>query len=144
MARRVGDPATLVDVLNRFCNPGFNFPHTLDERREANAEARQLAESLSDPNLHFVAADRYMQVAVESADPVGIAEAAHTMYAIADATSRPLLRWTALADAGPALASLAGDAEEVERLADEYLKVGKAAGQPDAYVEYAGMLVHVR
>jgi tetratricopeptide (TPR) repeat protein len=144
IARRVDDVATLVDVLNRSCNPGFNFPHTLEDRRELNAEARRLAAQLTDPNLRFVAADRFLQIAVQSADPAGIAEAAQTMYAIADATGRPLLRWFVLSDAGTALAALAGDAEEVERLARQYLKVGRAAGQPDAFFEYAGMILHAR
>jgi hypothetical protein len=144
MARRVGDTATLVDVLNRSCNPGFNFPHTLEERREANAEARRLAAQLTDPNLQFVAANRFLHVAVQSADPVGIAEAADTMRAIAHATGRPLLLWTVLSDGGTGLAALAGDTEGVERLAREYLEVGRAAGQPDAFLEYAGMLLHAR
>ena len=52
MARRLGDPATVIRTLNLVCDP-LQVPSTLSERMVDAKEALGLSELLEDPDLLF-------------------------------------------------------------------------------------------
>jgi class 3 adenylate cyclase/tetratricopeptide (TPR) repeat protein len=130
LARRLGDPATLAEVLQaRFY--ACAAPDTRAERLANTAELLALADQLGDDAVRSRALALRFRVAMESAD---VAEADRCLEANQRLTAdlgQPTLRWFVdLQRAGRSL--LAGRLEEAERLAHDALELGQSSGQPEA------------
>ena len=142
MARRLADPATIVQVLNLVEQP-LEVPPTLDQRVADATEALSLAETLGDPN-HLYWATVYRRI---SAMAVGNLEITTQCLAqarsLSDRLRQPILMWvTAFHEAAQAL--LVGDPDRADTLAGEALEIGTECGQPDAISFYGSQLIIVR
>jgi class 3 adenylate cyclase len=130
VARRVGDPGTLVEVLTARCG-AIRHPDTVQERADLAAEARAIAEALGDPGGAFWAISRAADTAIERADLAAfdacLAEKARLAAEIGDPVFRWMVSWQ---ESYRQL--LAGDLDAAERAAQVALTVGTEAGQPDA------------
>lgn len=142
IARDLDDPVTLARVLNRL-SVSLAVPQTIEARREASAEAVAIAEELGDVTLRFWSRLGAFQAALGA----GVADEVHSsldlLTAAADECGRPSLQWQAgcLRDS---MLSLHGDAQELERSAEETLTVGTDAGEPDALEWYVNSILAVR
>lgn len=142
MARRLGDPATIIRVLNLVGDP-LQVPSALDERVADTAEALALAEALGDPDPLFHAAIYAHLTAVQTGDFDLAAQCLETMRTLSDRLRQPALMWSATSqEAGHA--TLTGDPEQAEQLTASALQMGIDSGQPDAMLFYAGQLLVVR
>jgi tetratricopeptide (TPR) repeat protein len=65
------------------------------------------------------------------------------MTAIAE-VEEPTIRWAAVGIARASMALLRGDLAEAERYAKQALKIGRDAGEPDAFIAYAMQIFPVR
>jgi class 3 adenylate cyclase len=130
LARRLGDPATLAQVLlARFY--ACAAPDTQAERLANTAELLTLAEELGDAAARSRALALRFRVAMESAD---VAEAGRCLEAnqrLAAELGQPTLRWFVELQR-TARSLLAGRLEEAERLAQDALALGRSSGQPEA------------
>jgi class 3 adenylate cyclase/tetratricopeptide (TPR) repeat protein len=142
LARRLGDPSALADVLlNRYYTIGG--PDTRDERLANAAELVALAEHLSDPVMTAQALFLHHCAAVEGGD-VGEADRALDAFErLAGELGQPTLRWFATFWRA-AMALLAGRLEEAERLATTAFELGRASGQPDRMTFFAAQEYWIR
>jgi DNA-binding SARP family transcriptional activator len=141
IARRVGDPATLFDVLLR--RVGIWMPEDVGERLAESAEALAIAESLDDPVARFWALFYRSIVAAEAGDRALLDECRARFPEEARATGQPMLQWvTTYAQGWQRI--LEGDLEGAEFQANKALELGAATGQPDAMSIYGGQLVDLR
>ncbi len=141
-ARRLGDPATMLEVEN-LVTESLRFPTELAGRLEDTGGALELADELADPAALFWAVSHRMRALLEAgrfADAVGLRK---RMAAIADEVGQPVMRWMALFS-GAEWAFLRGETAEGERLATEALDLGVVIGQPDAFNSYATQVSHAR
>jgi class 3 adenylate cyclase/tetratricopeptide (TPR) repeat protein len=142
IARRLGDPATLLHVLIRG-QAGCWGPDTLGQRLAASREAVQLAEQVGDPNAACwaytdLAAAAYGDANVDEAD-----RAARRRDELAEQSGQPVHRWrTKVMQSARVL--LAGDLAGAEALASEALQIGKESGQPDAMSGYVINICSIR
>jgi tetratricopeptide (TPR) repeat protein len=130
MARRLGDPATLAQVLLARFYAIVN-PDTRAERWNNTGELLALTEDLGDSAQRSRALFLRFRVAMESAD---VAEAARCLEANERLTTelrQPDLCWF-VALHRVALALLAGRLQEAERLVHDAQDIGRSAGQPDS------------
>jgi class 3 adenylate cyclase/tetratricopeptide (TPR) repeat protein len=142
MARRLGDPATLIDVLNR-CSTAIRFPSTVARQLDETAEAVLLAKTIDDPSRLLSASMNGAICALFVGQFDRFAEHLTTVQAVAEALRQPQIVWeakfiTALQ------AMTRGDATEAEQLATAALEVGTASGQPDAFSFFGSQLMRVR
>ncbi|HEX7443911.1 MAG TPA: hypothetical protein VF320_08490, partial [Acidimicrobiales bacterium] len=141
IARRVGDPATLFDVLLR--RVGIWMPEDVGERLAESAEALAIAEALDDPVARFWALFYRSIVAAEAGDRALLDECRSRFPEEARLTGQPMLQWvTSYAQGWQRI--LEGDLEGAELLANQALELGAATGQPDAMSIYGGQLVDLR
>jgi tetratricopeptide (TPR) repeat protein len=142
MARRLGDPATIVRVLTLVEQP-LEAPSTLNERVADTIEALELAESLGDPfHLYFAAVYRRI-CALQSGEFDVSTGCLGTMKALSERLRQPTLAWiTRFHEAAEAL--VYGNTEDAERLGIEALQIGTDCGQPDAFPFYGAQLIIVR
>ncbi len=141
IARRVGDPATLFDVLLR--RIGIWMPADVDQRLAESAEALAIAEALDDPVARFWALFYRSIVAAEAGDRALLDECRSRFPEEARVTGQPLLAWvTSYAQGWQRI--LEGDLEGAEQQANQALELGGATGQPDAMPIYGGQLVDLR
>jgi class 3 adenylate cyclase len=142
MARRLGEPATIVRVLNLVEQP-LEAPPTLKERLADTAQALALAESLGDPSLQFFAAVYRRINTLNSGDVETPAACLAVMRSLSELLRQPILQWiTAFHEAAQAL--LSGDHQRADDLAAEALAIGTECGQPDAVSFYGTQLLIVR
>jgi len=142
MARRLGDEATLLQVLRR-CRASTDTPSRLATLLAEIAEQAALAESLDDPVGQFFAA----QVATSLYSRAGqfelSDERAATAHSLAARLQQPLMVWgVTVGDAARALSL--GDPARAEELATAALEVGISSGQPDAFMFYGVQLMATR
>jgi class 3 adenylate cyclase len=132
LARRLGDPATLAEVLvSRYY--AIVGPATHGERQANTAELLALATRLGDSALISRALAVRFRVAVEAGDMGEADRCLEANERLTDDLHQPTLRWfAALQRAGRSL--FCGRLEEAERLIEEAWRVGERAGQPDAPV----------
>jgi len=142
IARGLGDPATLANVLNRYCM-SVAVPQTLDARRDAAAEATAIAGELGDPTIEFWAGVGHFQAAFGAGDATDTHAALERLTSAAEAIGRPGFRWIA-GYLRCAIGAVEDDAEAVELLATENLTVGSEAGEPDAFDYFALSLMNAR
>jgi len=129
MARRLGDPDTLLDVLNRR-HDALRVPESLADRLADTAEAEALAARQRDPIRRFWSAINRMSTAIESGDVVTATRCQREATELAAAIGQPTLRWV-VAFARCWRVLLTGDADEAEVAAIEALQLGTDTGQPD-------------
>ena len=141
IARRLGDPATLFDVLVR--RVGIWMPEDVSERLTESAEALGIAESLDDPVARFWALFYRSIVAAEAGDRALLDACRARFPEEARATGQPMLAWVTTYAQGWQLI-LEGDLEGAELNAYKALELGGATGQPDAMAIFGGQLVDLR
>lgn len=142
MARRLGDPRTISEVVSR-TRVAVHFLDTLDQRVPLYQESRRLAEQVGDPVVVFHSAQALLWAGAARAD-MGVFDAQlATMVDISERIGQPILQW--LTRYTQAMrAAIAGDLERSEALADQALEIGLASGQPDAATFWGGQVMRVR
>ncbi len=142
MARRLGDPATLIQVLCLLNNP-LQIPAALDERMADTTEALALAEALGDPEVLYHAGSNFQVNAMQAGDFELATGCLDNLRTVSDRLRQPTLMWmTAFKDTGVAI--MAGDSERAEELATATFEMGTDSGQPDALAIYGSQLMYVR
>ena len=142
MARRVGDPDTVIRTLNLVSDP-LQVPSTLNERMVDAKEALELSELLADPDLLFWTGSYSRLAAVQAGDFEMARRCLATMRAVIKGLRQPTMVWiTLFNDAADAL--LAGDPDRAEQLATAALEIGTESGQPDAFGFYGAEMIGVR
>ena len=142
MARRLADPATIVQVLNLVEQP-LEAPPTLHERVADTNEALMLAETLGDPYHHYFAAVYRRISAAAAGDRQTALSCLDLMESLSQRLRQPILMWiTTFHEAAQAL--IAGDPERAEALSTEALQIGTECGQPDALSFYGSQMVIIR
>jgi class 3 adenylate cyclase/tetratricopeptide (TPR) repeat protein len=142
MARRLDDPATLVEVIFRSQVP-LRAPSTLVEQLANGAEAIEAAENLDDPSgLFLVLNNTYSDLIM--AGQFDLAERRLSVaQGLLDKVPQPSFEWSnTFIRAAHAL--LHGHTEAAETLATTALEVGTASGQPDAFGFYGIQLMMIR
>ena len=142
MARRLGDPDTLIRTLHLVCNP-LQVPSTLNERMVDAKEGLELSELLGDPDLLFWAGADGRLAAVQAGDFEMARRCLATMRAVIKGLRQPTMIWVVLFnDAADAL--LSGDPDRAEQLAAAAFEIGTESGQPDAFGFYGAEMIGVR
>lgn len=137
IARRLGDPATLVHVLNeRFLT--IASPSTAHDRLSMAAEAESLAGQLDDPVARFFAALGGSWASIECGDGAEYAKRLDMMGSIADELRQPMLQWIFLWNDAVRIMNQ-GRLDEAESVASASLQLGLSLEQRDAFVNYAGV-----
>jgi class 3 adenylate cyclase/tetratricopeptide (TPR) repeat protein len=142
LARRLGDPVTLRDVLLLRHNTIW-VPETVAERSEITAEAEALAGRIGDPVGRFFGAIYRYVPAIQAGDFDEATRCCEGHTALAADIGQPSLRWLSAWFEG-IHALLVGDADRAERLAGEAYGLGSQSGQPDAWIIFAAMISGVR
>jgi tetratricopeptide (TPR) repeat protein len=142
MARRLGDPDTIIRTLNLVCDP-LQVPSTLNERMVDAREALELSELLGDPDLLFWTGAYSRLAAVQAGDFEMARRCLAIMHAVIRGLRQPTMMWVTLFnDAADAL--LTGDPDRAEQLATAALEIGTESGQPDAFGFYGAEMIGVR
>ncbi len=142
MARRLGDPPTLAQVLIPVLR-ALRHPSTLAQRLGLVTELAELAERLGDANVGFSAALYGIGAALEAGDIVLAQRRLADATRLADDLAQPALRWAADISHA-ALTVLAGRVHEGERLAHQALEVGGSANYPEARLFFGVQLLAIR
>jgi hypothetical protein len=142
MARRLGDPHTLAQVLIPVLRT-LRHPSTLAHRLDLVTELAELAEQLGDAHVAFSTAWYGIGAALEAGDTVLAQGRLADVTRLADDLAQPALRWV-VAIPDITLTVLAGRVHEGERMAHQMLEVGTSAGYPDAQVFFVAQLVTIR
>jgi hypothetical protein len=142
MARRLEDPATLVQVLSLLDNP-LQLPSALEERRADVSEAVEIAESIGDPEMLYHALSQCQVNAVQAADFATATKCMNRLRSLSDRLRQPTLTWmTLFKEAGMAL--MAGEPERAEEAAGAAVAVGTDSGQPDAFTVFGSQVMFAR
>jgi hypothetical protein len=141
-ARELGDPAVLGRVLAlRF--ESVWAPGTYTDRLAETAELADIAVRLDDRRLEFFAARFRSMACWEGGRPAESDEHLSTECRLAVEIGQPYLRWVAtLSRAGRLLA--ASRLGEAEAVAEEALRIGSGADEPDATFAYGAQLIDIR
>jgi class 3 adenylate cyclase/tetratricopeptide (TPR) repeat protein len=142
MARRLGDAATLLDVLLRRCF-AVQTPDNVEELLAESIEAGRLAANTDDQIGQFWSACVQATLAVQLGHLDQVTRCTASMEWIAAAVGQPLLGWTAALHLGWS-SLLAGDLVGAEGLAGELLRLGTELGDPDALTASGGLLLSLR
>ena len=139
LARQTSDPRTLATVLESSCYAIW-APDTLATRSEQVRELSALVAQVGDLQVEFGASLRELNTAIELGDFGWADVALERLQAIAEQTRQPTQRWNAgFVAAG--MMCMRGELEAGERLAEQALRFGQEAGQPDAAAFYGGTVV---
>jgi class 3 adenylate cyclase/tetratricopeptide (TPR) repeat protein len=130
LARRLGDPATLAEVLVLRQSTVMD-PDTVSERLGGTAEILALAERLQDPVLASRALIFRVRVAREAGDFEEAERSLETAERVIEDLGQPTLRWLATANRMSGLA-FAGELETADGLVTASAELAEASGQPDA------------
>jgi len=143
MARRLGDRATLVQVLYTVHLTALNVPSLHEQHLRASREALELAESLGDPvHIYWAATDCHM-TAIQSGDFDEAKSSLATEKQLSRRLRQPIMLWTTtFHEAADAL--ITGDPNRAEELATLALQIGSESGQPDAFAFYGAQLIETR
>jgi len=140
VAREVGDPATLLLVLN--LRSTARTSDALDELLAETAEAVALSALVDNPVLSaFAAGWRYCAV-WQRADRPEVERMWQIMDRSATEFGQPTLLWM-VRFLGAHRATMAAEFEEAERLAEEALQLGADTGQPDAFNVYGSQVLRL-
>jgi class 3 adenylate cyclase/tetratricopeptide (TPR) repeat protein len=142
IARRLGDPPTLLDVIMRLLD-AVHVPESLSDRLAVTAEAERVALELHDPIGLFGIMFQRTYAAVESADLTETNRCQQEAATLAARIGQPTLRWlTTLTESS--LTLLHGDASAAEALSMDALTLGESSGQPDALILHRFQLHVIR
>ncbi len=142
MARRLGDDAVLLRVLNLAFLPLW-WPDNFDRTVASTQEALILADRVGDPVAKFWAAMNRTMAMASSVDREGIDAALDLADSRAQEIGLPYPILMVL-QARCAQVLLAGDADEADRLGMEALQIGMETGQPDSLMMFGANLISVR
>jgi class 3 adenylate cyclase/tetratricopeptide (TPR) repeat protein len=140
MARRIGDPVTVVEATTRGAGA---TRHGNRWNMALLAEATAMAEQLGDPAVLFSALYVGFQAEFQAGNLAEAERRLARVVALADELGQPDLRWIATylrADRS----LLAGDADEAERLIEAAYAIGRETGQRGAGTIYAAGIQSVR
>jgi DNA-binding SARP family transcriptional activator len=142
IARRLGDPATLAEVLVAVWFATWD-PTASSKRAELADELARLATESGDPVLEFDAGFALFHTASQQGDMERADAGLARCRSVAEQLGQPVLRWrSALMCTRRALA--AGRLDEAERLASDAFRLGESAGQPDSATYLHAVLGLVR
>jgi len=142
VARRLGDPATLIQVLCLLNNP-LDIPGALNERMSDAAEALALAEAFGDPEILYHAESQSQVNAMQAGDFESAASHLDNLRTLSERLRQPTLMWmTAFKETG--MAVMAGEPDQAEQLATAAFQLGTDSGQPDAFTIYGSQLAYIR
>jgi class 3 adenylate cyclase/DNA-binding SARP family transcriptional activator/tetratricopeptide (TPR) repeat protein len=142
MARRLGDPATLLHAL--VCGQsGYWGPETQDRRLAASREAVVLADQVGDLDLGSFAYNDLALAAYAAGEIEESEQAARKGFELTQRCGTPSNRWRVKVIQG-ARTLLRGDVDGAETLAEEALQMGRDSGQRDALISYVICLSAVR
>ncbi len=134
MARRVGDPATLVRVIGRAFHALY-APDTREQRLRYAMEALDLTEGIRDPGLRGLALDRAMWALLEDGNLTRFDDLLAEQRLLVDRLGEPGLRFDAtLLSTNRTM--ITGTMEESQRALDELLEVGNQTGTPEATIAW--------
>ena len=122
MARRLGDPTTIVRTLNLVCDP-LQVPPTLSERLVDAREASDLADALDDPDLRFWTGAYARMAATQAGDFDWSRRCLDSMRSVIDGLRQPGMLWVTLFNEA-AEAILTGNPDQAEGFANAALAVG--------------------
>jgi len=142
MARRLGDPATVVRTLNLVCDP-LQVPSTLNERLADAREAAELADALDNPDLRFWTSAYARMAAAQAGDFEWSRQCLDTMRTVISGLRQPGMMWVTLFNEA-AEGILTGNSEQAEQFATAALAVGTDSGQPDALSFYGAEMIGIR
>jgi class 3 adenylate cyclase/tetratricopeptide (TPR) repeat protein len=142
LARRVGDPVTLLHVLLQG-QPGIWDPQSVEERSATTVEAVELAERMGDPIARFWAAVQLSQQAMPLGDLAEVDRCFARLMTLAEEVGQPMLRWVATWQR-TWWVLLSGDHAESERLAIEHLQLASNMGEPDALAFFGAQFMAIR
>jgi tetratricopeptide (TPR) repeat protein len=142
IARRLGDPATLIAVLNgRFIT--IWTPETLAERRADTELGVSIAEERGD-SLALLQAIHWKAAAAVEAGELDLArDLVERQSELSDRLRQPTLAWLAAYDRATQ-ALMYGLLEEAERSAEDARQIALDSEQPEAVAFYAGQLINIR
>jgi class 3 adenylate cyclase/tetratricopeptide (TPR) repeat protein len=142
IARRLGDPATLVAVAQD-CHMPKRIPALLDETLAENLEALDAAERVGDPVMLCFAAANVFIDATRAARFDLLDRCLSIMEEQAQRVRQPgLWRYSCFHHAAKAM--LEGDTARAEDLATTAFEIGAASGEPDAFGFYGTQLASIR
>ncbi len=142
IARALGDPQVLVEVLNLRFNAILG-PEMLPERLETVREASALAEELHDPVARLFAAMFTVFANLDAGNRREIDRASEAAITLADQIGQPTLRW--IATWTRVLRSwLDGDLDAAEGQTNDAFALGFETEQPDAAVVPGVLLMFLR
>ena len=142
LARRLGDPATLVQVINDTSLP-LRISAPLGERLAEEREALGLAEKLDDPFLRFWAAHALYSESILAGHFDEAERCLELGKQIADQLRLPPLMWSTVRH-GVTHALMRGEAARAEELNIDSLELGRSSGQPDAALLFNATLFLIR
>jgi class 3 adenylate cyclase/tetratricopeptide (TPR) repeat protein len=142
MARRLGDNAALIDVINT-CSGAIRVPSTIAAQVGDCAEVLELATILDDPYRLQSSANNGRIALLCAGRFDAAAQCSAIVRTVADKLRQPTYVWWANLT-GAADALLHGDAAKAEELAAAALEIGTQGGEPDAFSFYASQLMSVR
>jgi pentatricopeptide repeat protein len=130
LARRVGDPATLVRVIGRAFHAIY-APDTYEQRLGYALEALDLTERIRDPGLRGLALDRAMWVMLDGGNLTRFDELLAEQRMLADRLGEPVLRFGVELHVVTRV-MITGTLEESRQALDNLLEVGNQTGLPEA------------
>ena len=142
IARSLGDPATLAEVVTSFYW-AVDTPETLAELRSLGREASEAAHRVDDPVLQCHSASHLAMSLYQSGDIAGGDRCLSEARSLAERLGQPQLLWS-VTYMESARALLGGDTEEAERLAFRAFEIGTESGQPDAAGILGSNLLNIR
>jgi tetratricopeptide (TPR) repeat protein len=142
MARRLGDPASLVSALCSRCLTLWDPDH-VHERRRIAQQVVDVAEGIEDRELQLFGRHHLYVAQLEIGDGEGARATLRAFRKAAEQLRQPLYRWQACLLAA-LQAIVEGAWSDAERLATEALEIGQRAGDPDAMPIFAVQLGTIR
>ena len=143
MARRIGEPATELEVTLKRYQPTWASHRQWDEHAAENRRAEILADEVGDSVSKFWAKIFGSWLDIQRAESRSARERLEDADRIAHDVGQPMLVWTATFSRCW-LALVEGDLDEAEALTTEAMKLGTETGQPDAVPIYGSQLHSIR
>ena len=142
MARQLGDPGTLVAVIND-CSLPLRVPSTLGSQLADIRESLEIAERIGDPLGQFWAS-AWTYIDATRAGDFTLAERCLALGRVVSARlQEPTMLWAhTFQEASFALQR--GEPDRAEELATKALEIGSASEEPDAFTYYGSQLMCAR
>ena len=142
MARHLGDPGTLVAVIND-CSLPLRVPSTLGGQLADIRESLEIAERIGDPLGQFWAS-AWTYIDATRAGDFTLAERCLALGQVVSARlQEPTMLWAhTFQEASFALQR--GEPDRAEELATQALEIGSASEEPDAFTYYGSQLMVAR